>query len=32
MTALGSFPDELLPEGSVVDGARAASNIEGAFD
>ena len=32
MTALGSFPDELLPEGSVGDGARAASNIEGAFD
>jgi choline dehydrogenase-like flavoprotein len=32
VTAPAAFPDELLPEGSVVDGARAGTAIEGAYD
>jgi choline dehydrogenase-like flavoprotein len=32
VTAPTGFPDESLPDGSVVDGARAAVDIEGAYD
>jgi len=32
VTAPAAFPDESLPEGSVVDGARATTPIEGSYD